>query len=401
MGETGLLIAAVAVFGYALISRRMGQSILTAPLLFLALGWGLSELDLFKPHDGEPILHVLAEGALIVLLFSDAAITDSRKLMKRLAWPERMLGLGLPLAILFGTGIGLILLPSWSFWEVALLAAILAPTDAALGQSVVTNTAVPDKIRQTLIAESGANDGLALPAVLFFGCLAVGGVHDQVQVGLVAFLAQQIGLGALAGVIIGWVGGKALVYARTHLSIIPTLEGVAGLALALITYLLAVEIGGNGFLAAFVAGLAFGRAGGAAHHVEEFLESEGQLLILAVFFLVGAVLVPEALHHLSFVFIVIVLLSLLVVRPLAVWLCLWRSDASPRTKLFLGWFGPRGLATVLFALLVVGSFDALTKDHEIVTIATLAVVLSAVMHGVTAAPAARRFGPTLLTETTQ
>ncbi len=399
MDKSGLLIACFVVFIYALFTKRITNTILTAPIVFLALGWGLAEASLVQRGTGEAIFHVLAEGTLIVLLFADAAMIDSRSLQSRYVWPERMLLLGLPLSILFGTGVVVLAFPDWSIWEAALLASILAPTDAALGQSVVTNNAVPKRMRQTLIVESGANDGLALPAVIFFACLAVGGVHEQVQIGLVPFIGQQIGLGVLVGSLVGWLGGKAILAANTSGLSERTVEGIAALALALISYLIALELGGNGFLAAFVAGLVFGRVVGPhGHVVREFLETEGQGLIIAVFLLIGGVLLPEALHHATLPMILFVLISLIIVRPLAIWFCLWRTDATSGVKLFLGWFGPRGLATVLFAIVVVGSFDALKRTEEILTIATLTVVISALMHGMTAAPAAKRFEDNVVKE---
>jgi len=349
------MIACGAVFIYFIAARRMSGTIITAPLIFLVLGWVLAETGLLHPTNGEAVFHVLAEGTLIVLLFADAAMIDSRALQKRFVWPERMLLFGLPLAIIFGTGLVLLLLPGWSIWEAALLASILAPTDAALGQSVVTNSAVPKRVRQTLVVESGANDGLALPAVIFFGCVAVGGVHDQVQVGLIPFISQQVGLGVLIGIAIGWLGGQALLWAKRKEFSEPAAEGVAALALAAFSYFAAVEVGGNGFLATFVAGLVFGRVVGShGHIVREFLEAEGQGLIVVVFLLIGAVLLPEALHHVSFMMVVLILLSLVIIRPVAVWLSLWHTDATLEVKLFL--------------------------------------------HGITAAPAANRFGNKLVKE---
>ena len=281
----------------------------------------------------------------------------------------------------------------WTVWEAALIAAILAPTDAALGQAVVTNEAVPERVRRALNVESGVNDGLALPAVLFFGCLAVGGVHDNVQTSWVLFAAEQIGFGALAGALVGWFGGKMINQAADRNYTSESFEGIGALALAGAAYLGATAIGGNGFLAAFVGGLAFGRATmQRCRFVGEFIETEGQILVWLTFLLVGAVLLPMAIRHVEPAAILMIVISLVAVRPLAIWLSLWRTDASPMVKGFMGWFGPRGLATVLFALLVVGELDLLVRGEEILTIASVAVGISALLHGITAAPAARRFG---------
>jgi NhaP-type Na+/H+ or K+/H+ antiporter len=393
MSEAGLLIAAVAIFAYALIARRLSDWILTAPMVFLGLGWGMTEAGLFHVEGAEKALHLLAEATLVIVLFSDAAAVDLVALRKRFVWPERMLLIGLPAAMALGTLAGWILLPGWPIWEVALLAAILAPTDAALGQAVVTNPAVPDRVRRALTVESGLNDGLALPAVLFFGCIAVGGVHDNIQTSWLIFAAEQIGLAALSGAAVGWLGGLAMRAASNLRLSTEAFEGVGVLALAGLSYLASTGLGGNGFLAAFVGGLAFGAVmKGRCKFVFEFMETEGQVLVLATFLLIGAVLLPEAAARIEPVAILLILISLFAVRPAAIWLSLWRTDAAPLTKGFLGWFGPRGLATVLFALLVVGQLDALKHSDEILTISAIAVALSAVLHGVSAAPGAKWYG---------
>ena len=393
MSEAGLLIAAVTIFAYALIARRLSDWILTAPMVFLGLGWGMTEAGLFHVEGAEKALHLLAEATLVIVLFSDAAAVDLVALRKRFVWPERMLLIGLPATMALGTLAGWILLPGWPIWEVALLAAILTPTDAALGQAVVTNPAVPDRVRRALTVESGLNDGLALPAVLFFGCIAVGGVHDNIQSSWLIFAAEQIGLAALSGAAVGWLGGLAMRAASNLRLSTEAFEGVGVLALAGLSYLASTGLGGNGFLAAFVGGLAFGAVmKGRCKFVFEFMETEGQILVLATFLLIGAALLPEAAARIESVAILLILISLFAVRPAAIWLSLWRTDAAPLTKGFLGWFGPRGLATVLFALLVVGQLDALKHGDEILTISAIAVALSAVLHGVSAAPGARWYG---------
>ncbi len=393
MSETGLLIAAVAIFAYALIAGRLSDWILTAPMVFLGLGWGMTEAGLFHVESAEKALHLLAEATLVIVLFSDAAAVDLVALRKRFVWPERMLLIGLPAAMALGTLAGWILLPEWPIWEVALLAAIVAPTDAALGQAVVTNPAVPDRVRRALTVESGLNDGLALPAVLFFGCIAVDGLHDNIQSSWLIFAAEQIGLAAISGAAVGWLGGQAMRAASKLRLSTEAFEGVGVLALAGLSYLASTGLGGNGFLAAFVGGVAFGAVmKGRCKFVFEFMETEGQVLVLATFLLIGAVLLPEAAARIEPVAILLILISLFAVRPAAIWLSLWRTDAAPLTKGFLGWFGPRGLATVLFALLVVGQLDALKHGDEILTISAIAVALSAVLHGVSAAPGARWYG---------
>ena len=390
MFETGLLVLAISAFAYAMIAHRLADGIITPPMVFLGLGivsviW-MPELSDYT----ENTLHILAEITLVIVLFSDAANVRARVLRSQLSWPGRMLIIGLPLAIFFGFIAGQFLLPDWPLFEIALIAAILAPTDAALGQAVITNPLVPERIRQALTVESGVNDGLALPAILLFGCLAVGGIHDNVQSSWVAFAAEQIGLGSIIGLVVGLLGGLAMRKAVDTGYTNDVFEGIGALALAAIAYLLSVKTGGNGFLSAFMAGLSFGIImQERSKFVLEFIETEGQLLVLGTFLLLGISLTPTVMQHIEPTWIILILISLFVTRPLAIWISLLGTDTSPVVRGFMGWFGPRGLATALFALLVLQDFERLKHGHEILMICFATVLISAILHGVTAAPGAR------------
>ena len=390
MSQGILLALAVAALLYATFAKRLSDSIVTPPMVFLGLGIALAGFSSGGGHGLEETLHLVAEITLVIVLFSDAAMVKFRMLRHDLALPGRMLLIGLPLAIAFGLLVNLLLLPGWPVWELALLAAILAPTDAALGQAVITNPHVPERIRRALTVESGVNDGLALPAVLFFACLAVGGVHDNVQTSWAVFTAKQIGLGALVGAAVGAGGALLMRFATARGLTNETFEGIGVLALAATSYLLAAQVGGNGFLAAFAGGLAFGALlEGRCAFVFEFIETEGQLLVLGTFLLLGMSITPDVMAHMEPIWLVLVLVSLFVSRPLAIWISLAGSPVTRFEKGFLGWFGPRGLATALFALLVLQQFDRLQHGEEILLISFLAVLISAVLHGVTAAPGAR------------
>jgi len=392
MSEMALAAVGLCIFFYALLERRLASTIVTAPMVFIGAGLLLNSSGLAPLKHAEHALHILAEVTLIVLLFTDASIINFRALRRRTTWPLRMLFGGMPLSILLGVVVGALFLPSWPIAEVALLAAILAPTDAALGQAVVTNQKVSERVRETLSVESGVNDGLALPAVLMFACIAVGGVHESVQTNWFVFAIQQLGFGALTGAFVCGLGGLAMRWSLRRGYSSDALEGVGALALAGLCYLLANEVGGNGFIAAFTGGLAFGvTMQKHSTFVFEFMETEGQLLILGTFLLLGASVAPHALAHVELSWIALIAASLLFVRPAAIWISLWRTDAKPLTKAFMGWFGPRGLATALFALLVIDGFDTLPHRDEILSISVLAVLISAVVHGITAAPGARWF----------
>lgn len=391
--EMGLITFLALVLGYALIGRRLADSVLTAPMIFLVGGYACASAGLMSSSVTHHGLELLAEVALVILLFADAAMIDPRALARGAAKPARMLLIGLPVMVLLGFVAGVVLLPGWPLWEIALIAALLAPTDAALGQSVITNPRIPASIRQTLSAESGLNDGLALPFVVFFGCFAVGGIHDQVPESWWVYVGEQIGFGTLAGLFVGWAGAQLLRFAQKSGSSTESLGGLAVIALAGLAYLLAHEVDGNGFVAAFVAGLMFGQVlRGHGKFVFEFMETEGQLLSVFAFFAIGALLLPEGFAHVTPAMAVLVALSLFLLRPAAIWISLAGTGTPPGEKIFYGWFGPRGLATALFALLVLGAFDDLQMRDGILAVAALAVTASALLHGVTAAPAARFFG---------
>ncbi|MFK7882368.1 cation:proton antiporter [Roseobacter sp.] len=389
---TGFLIICLVTAGFTMVAHRMASTIITAPMIFLTLGLVLSLSGLLSDSNAHSLLHPVAEIALVILLFLDAAQIDLVALRKRHVWPSRMLLIGLPISIVLGCLAGLLLFPAWPLAALALLAAILSPTDAALGQAVVTNPNVPIRQRRALTVESGLNDGLALPIILFFASVTAAETTSIGQGAWLIFGAKQIILGTLVGAAIGATGGWALLRSKAFMTTSEVYEGIGAIALAGAAYLAAVLLGGNGFVSAFVAGLAFGGVvKGACKFVYEFTESEGQLLAWAAFLLLGAAMVPEAITHLTWPVFGFILLSLFVVRPLAVWISLIGTDATPLTRLFFGWFGPRGLATALFALMIAEDIP-----HEfgepVLHIAINAVWISALLHGLSAAPAARRYG---------
>lgn len=385
--QIAILVVMICVVFYAFFAKRLSSTIVTAPIIFLGLGYLISLSGFIASANSEALLHIVAETALIILLFADASQTDFAALKKKHLWPQRMLLVGLPLAIILGTGVASLLFPSWSVFALALVASILAPTDAALGQAVVSNKDVPIQERRTLVVESGLNDGLALPVILFFAC-TLATMEGEHQGNFLVFTAQQLILGPTIGALFGWLGGKALLWAEARKFSESEYEGIAAIAVAIAAYVGASMVDGNGFIAAFCAGLAFGNTvKDRVKHVAEFVESEGQILVWVSFLLIGIVLLPEALHHLSLPILGLILLSLFVIRPVAIWVSLIGTDAKPLTRLFFGWFGPRGLATALFALLIVGDINVAYSDTVLV-IAINAVWISALLHGISAAPGA-------------
>lgn len=391
MSETGMLIVCLVAFSFTLFAKRLSASILTAPMLFIGVGFMLSNTGLVDGKAAEHSLHLVAEITLIILLFLDASQIDLRALKQQHVWPQRMLTIGLPLAIIIGTFAAWLFFPGWPLVALALIASLLAPTDAALGQSVVSNKLVPERVRRGLTVESGLNDGMALPMVLLFASLT-GEVMDSESRNWILFGAGQLILGPIAGILVGGCGAAAMLYANKRSWTTDVFEGIAALALAGIAYLLATEIGGNGFIAAFVAGLTLGNIiKGRCKFLFEFTESEGQLLMWAAFFLLGVALLPEAIVQLTPAILGLILVSLFIVRPVAIWISLMNTDAAPTTRLFFGWFGPRGLATALFALLILPQISGAYAE-TILAIAINAVWISALLHGVSAAPLGRLYG---------
>lgn len=389
-----LLIILLAFAAYSLFSKVISRSLLTLPILFTALGFALSG----SLHDAFPgeVIHEgkkgLAEITLILVLFADASHVRFRKLAMDWQYPTRMLVIGLPLTIALGTVVALWLNPTSGFAVALLTAAVLTPTDAALGQSVVSSPDVPDHLGQTINVESGLNDGLVLPFVLTGAILASAAAGEAHTEGLVFEALTEIILGPLAGIAVGWSAAKAMDWAQNRDLMQEAAGAVVFLVTAFAAYALAASIHGNGFIAAFVAGMVFGNSyRHDIHFISEFMEGVGQLLTMAAFLVFGAFLLPDGLSHAGFSTVVLAVLFLTMVRIVPIFLSLMGSGLPTREKLFLGWFGPRGLASILFTLLMMDQFD-FPNEEELLACVSLTVGLSILLHGLTSSPLAARIG---------
>lgn len=393
METIALIVIAGCFLGYGLISGRLQTGIVTPPIAFAAFGLliGQGGLHLADFQIDREIIHLLAEITLVLVLFSDAARIDLANLRRDHNLPIRMLAIGMPLTIAMGTVAALLIFPGVSVWEAALLAAILAPTDAALGQAVVSSSVVPVRIRQALNVESGLNDGIALPVVLLFASVASAAQDVHAASDWLIFGLKQVTLGPLAGAAVGIVGAKLIDRAAARRWMTESFEGLGVLAVAALAYLSADLIGGNGFIAAFIAGLCFGNTiKGECTFLFEFAETEGQFLTLVTFLIFGAAMLPMLYGNIDWPILIYALLSLTVIRMLPVAASLVGAGINPRTMFFLGWFGPRGLASILFALLILEKSDIPFRNEALlITIFTVAV--STVVHGVSAAPGARAY----------
>lgn len=387
------LVFGAVFFAFSLISKRIDNTVLTPPFLFTLTGLilGLTFLSDIEMSVSETAIHTITEITLVIVLATDAAGISLRSLYQYRAIPIRLLLVGLPLTIVLGSLVGLWLLPVDMWFEAALIAAILAPTDAALGASVVANKSVPLNIRQSLNVESGLNDGVALPAVLFFACFA-NLSHQVNDVNWINFLALQLILGPIVGVAVGWLGGQAIDYAARNDWIKLTFQGVAAIMISILAFAIAESIGGNGFIAAFVCGLTYGNLNVKySNFLHEFTETESELLSQFTFFVFGLVILPHALSVVTMNMILYAMLSLTVIRMVPVTLSMFGSGLRWQSVGFMGWFGPRGLASLLFGLLVLEDLSVKNMD-TVLTVVAITVCMSIVMHGVSAAPLSKVFG---------
>ena len=335
MDHVTILAAAAAFLVFGLVSRQLQGTVLTGPMLFAAFGLlaGPSAVGLISIEISNTGLNILAEVTLILVLFSDAANIDLRRLRRDHNIPVRMLVIGMPLTILMGVAAALILFADFSIWEAALLAAILAPTDAALGQAVVVNRAVPVRIRQALNVESGLNDGIALTFVLVFAALASASQEPADALVWLSFGLKQITFGPAAGIVVGYTGAKLVALSHRKGWLFESAEGLIALALAFGAYALAEVFHGNGFIAAFIAGLVFGNTlAFKCKYLYEFAESEAQILILLTFMIFGIVMIPMVIPSINIPYMIFAVLALTVLRMLPVSLALLGSGVKPITS---------------------------------------------------------------------
>ena len=385
MYENGAVLA-LFVLGYSVIAGRVDRSWISGPIVFTAAGvvLGPNLLGLLRLDLDAVDLRVLAEATLAMVLFADAANANLRVLRSIVALPERLLLIGLPLTILLGFLAAWLMFPSLGILELGVLATMLAPTDAALGKPVVVNPAVPANIRESLNVESGLNDGICVPVIVILLGLAVG---TQIEHGTVTHVllvvVEELGIGFAVGAILAAGGAWLLRRAAALGWISDTWNVVSAPALAGACFALAQAIGGSGFIACFVGGLCLGAL--LPEHKHERLrgaEGLGEALSLMTWLVFGSVVVGQLLNHANPAAIVYAVLSLTLIRMLPVGFCLLGTRVTVAESLFVGWFGPRGLASIVFAIMV---FDAkLPGNTELMATVAWTVVLSVIAHGLTA-----------------
>jgi sodium/hydrogen antiporter len=396
----GLTALAAVVVAYSLVASQLDRWWITGPMVFVGAGviLGPGGLDVLPfSLDNETIL-TITELTLALLLFSDASTIQLRDVESDAGLPRRLLFVGLPLTIAAGALLAYLMFPGVGWAAAALVATILAPTDAALGLAVVTNRSVPTRIRRALNVESGLNDGIATPFVtLFIAAVAAEESLGDTAWGLEAL--KQIGLALVAAVVVGYLGGKLLAFAAERGWTSAVSEQIAILALALLAYGGSVAIGGNGFIAAFAGGMLFGAA--TRRRLAEpvqFTETVGLSASFLVWSIFGAQFVGELLSQdLTARPVIYAVLSLTLIRMLPVAISLAGTHLRPATVAFMGWFGPRGLASVVFTLLGLEEIERGGDGQLLLQTITWTILLSVVLHGISAVPLAARYGAAIAT----
>lgn len=389
-----LVVAAVFIFIYSSVAGAVEKTWISGAIIFTAFGLliGPFALDLISFKADREGIKILAELTLALVLFTDAAGADMNVLRKTEELPTRLLLIGLPLTILLGFGVAALLFKDLSLFELALLATMVAPTDAALGKAVVTNKTVPNQVRQGLNVESGLNDGICVPILFVFLALATGKAGEEGPWRLAMMLAaEEIGIGLAVGLLLVVLAVGLLKVARRRHWLTETWIQIPIIALAIGCFATAQLIGGSGFIASFCGGLLFGVL--AKQYREDFLraaEGTGDTMALITWVIFGAVVVSQEMGKFSWVILLFAILSLTLIRMLPVFLVLIGLRVNTEGKLFIGWFGPRGLANIVFAVIVLNA--NLPNSGVLATAVACTVILSIILHGLSANPWARGYG---------
>ena len=388
-----LAILAAFVFLYSLVSGGLEKTPFNGAVVFTVFGLVLGPLRLgfLNLEVDAEFLSNLAELTLALVLFTDAANANLRELKYSFHIPQRLLLVGLPLTILLGFVSGYLLFDGLTLLEIAILATMLAPTDAALGKAVVTNETVPDNIREGLNVESGLNDGICVPILFIFLVLVSEGVQGGTAMIALKLVTEAIGIGVVVGVGLTFLGVRLLALCADKGWVTESWRQLPVPALAVTCFAVAQWLGGSGFIACFIGGMLFG--GLEKHHKHKLLlaaEGTGDILALITWVTFGAVVVGQSIGSFSWQVVMYALLSLTIVRVLPVFLVLTGMNLRADEKLFMGWFGPRGLASIVFAVIVLNAHLPGGKTISMTVVCT--ILLSVIGHGLSANPLVAALG---------
>ena len=385
-----ILGISLVILGYGLFSKLLGKYNISGPMVFTGLGILLSPLVFgdTPTHVNSELVQITAEITLIIVLFSDSSALNLKPLEAHWRLPTRLLFVAMPITIVITTFTGLFFFPNESTLYVLLLALILAPTDAALGKIVVSDKRIPQTVRNTINVESGLNDGIVFPVLLTVLAM-IASNSSTAESGWLSYIAQQVIIGAVAGGFVGWAGAQVMVRAMKKEWMEYQYSNLAPIALAIFAYYVSEYVGGNGYIAAFFSGLFLGNTSEVLRErVESFAESEGELFVMISFLIFGLVLVPLTIDYWSLKALAFAILSLTVLRMLPVALGFGFFKIDLPTRLFYGWFGPRGIASILYILVAVHEIGSIKGHEEIFAVASLTILLSIFLHGLSAQPLA-------------
>ncbi len=387
-----LAIVTSLILLYGIFAKKIEQTPISGPIIFLVVGLiiGPMGLDLLGQGFDISSYKLLAELALALVLFTDASKTDFSTLRSNIALPTRLLLIGLPLTIILGYVTGKFFFPELTWIELALLASVLAPTDAALGEPVVNNKSVPAKIRSSLNVESGLNDGIVVPIVFLLLAMYSAQNSEVSNADAITLFIEEIGIGIVVGAVIAYGASKLIILSLKRQWLEESWRPMLIIAIAISCFTLAQGIHGSGFIAAYIGGLVFGKV--ASTQKIQFInaaEGTGKILTYLVWVIFGAVIITKYFSYFSWEIIIYSLLSLTVIRMLPVLLSLIKSGLSFKESLFIAWFGPRGLASIVFVIIVMD----VNIEHEntFVLTAVCTIFFSVIAHGFTASPMANRF----------
>ncbi len=387
MHQTTPLVLAVLVLGYALVSEQVNRSYVAPALIFLLLGMALGPfgLHLLDAGPGTEGYTVLAQLALTVILFNQAANLNFGRIRLHGTVALRLLIIGIPLTVTLGALTAAVLLPVLPWWEAVCLAAVVAPTEVALIEALLGDRRIPERVRHALSVESGFYDGFAL-AILLTALALASQQADRSDVNWAWFMFSTEFLSLLAGGAVGLLGGLVVAWSRRRDWMSDIWAQLAALALAFICFAVGERIEASGFVAAFTGGLAFSfisRRRSDHDLPTQVSDAAGQLLELLVFAMFGAFAVIDGWQRADWRVALFAVLALFGVRIIAVFVSLIRTDLPNSDRLFIGWFGPRGIGTVVLGLLVVNRGDILNTEL-IGTVVVVTVTLSLLLHSLTA-----------------
>ena len=388
-----LAILALFIFIYSMIAGRVERSVISGPMVFVTVGFlvGPFGLGWLKGDATSDDLRTMADLTLALILFIDAANADLTILKRQFQIPSRMLLIGLPAVILLGFGVAVLLFDGLSLYVAAILATMLAATDAALGKAVITNKSVPARIREGLNVESGLNDGICVPIVLFFIALAVSDAHGDSSTSALFLVAQELGIGMAVGLGLSMAGVTLLRWCWKQGWVTEIWMQVTVVGMAIAAFAIAQSLHGSGYIAAFSGGMLFGYlVKKDTHKLVLAAEGASETLALVTWTLFGAMVIGPAFQYFDWEVVLYALLSLTVIRVVPIFLCLTGCGESVSSRLFLGWFGPRGLASIVFAIIVI---NAKVPGAELLaSVVFCTVFLSLIAHGISANPMAKWLG---------